>query len=162
MGHINFNNVLFNSLSKISSFQCTLNRKIINQFLHLLFFLPVCKCLVAQSCPILCDPLDYSLPSSSVTGFFRQEYQSGLPFPSPGIFQTQGSNPHLLCLLDLLHCRWILNPLNHQGIHFIPIVHPILDSSCFKCLVVLCDLWPLYWTGQVESMTPFWLHNIIT
>ena len=32
-------------------------------------------------------------------GFSRQEYWSGLPFPSQGIFLTQGSNPHLLCLL---------------------------------------------------------------
>ena len=29
-------------------------------------------------------------------GFPRQEYGSGLPFPSQGIFPTQGSNPHLL------------------------------------------------------------------
>ena len=86
----NFNNVLFNSLSKISSFQCVLNRKIINKFLHLLFFLPVCECLVAQSCPILCDPLDYSPPSSSVTGFFRQT-RVGCHFLLQGIFQTQGS-----------------------------------------------------------------------
>ena len=35
-------------------------------------------------------------------GFSRQEYWSGLPFPSPGIFSTQGSNP------SLLHCRQIL------------------------------------------------------
>ena len=28
--------------------------------------------------------------------FSRQEYRSRLPFPSPGIFQTQGSNPHPL------------------------------------------------------------------
>ena len=37
--------------------------------------------------------------------FSRQEYWTGLPCPStghlpdPGIFLTQGSNPHLLCLL---------------------------------------------------------------
>ena len=30
--------------------------------------------------------------------FSRQEYWSGLPFPSPGSFLTQGSN------LGLLHC----------------------------------------------------------
>ena len=35
-------------------------------------------------------------------GFSRQEYWSGLPFPSPGIFPTQGSNP------GLLHSRQIL------------------------------------------------------
>ena len=34
-------------------------------------------------------------------GFSRQEYWSGLPCPSPGIFPTQGSSPHLLGLL-----RW--------------------------------------------------------
>ena len=31
-------------------------------------------------------------------GFSRQEYQSGLPFPPPGIFLTQGWTPGLLCL----------------------------------------------------------------
>ena len=28
--------------------------------------------------------------------FSRQEYWSGLPFPTPGIFPTKGLNPHLL------------------------------------------------------------------
>ena len=32
----------------------------------------------------------YQAPLSM--GFSRQEYCSGLPFPSPGIFPTQGSN----------------------------------------------------------------------
>ena len=41
--------------------------------------------------------------------FSRQEYWSGLPFPSQGIFPTQGSNP------GFLHCRWILYHLSHQG-----------------------------------------------
>ena len=34
--------------------------------------------------------------------FSRQEYWSRVPFPSPGVFLTQGSNP------GLLHCRQIL------------------------------------------------------
>ena len=38
-------------------------------------------------------------------GFSRQEYWSGLPFPSPGIFPTQESNPGLP---HPLHCRQIL------------------------------------------------------
>ena len=37
----------------------------------------VCACLVAQSCPTLCDPMD-------CMGFSRQEHWSGLPCPSPG------------------------------------------------------------------------------
>ena len=31
----------------------------------------------------LCDPMNCSLPGSSIHGFSRQEYWSGLPFPSP-------------------------------------------------------------------------------
>ena len=38
---------------------------------------------VAQSCPTLCDPMDCSLPAPPCMGFSRQEYWSGLPFPSP-------------------------------------------------------------------------------
>ena len=41
--------------------------------------------------------------------FSRQEYWNGLPFPSPGIFLTQGSNP------ALLHCKQILYNVSHQG-----------------------------------------------
>ena len=35
-----------------------------------------------QSCPTLCDPMDCSLPGSSVHGISRQEYWSGVPLPS--------------------------------------------------------------------------------
>ena len=37
-----------------------------------------------QSCPTLCDPVDYSLPRSSVHGFSRLEYWSGFPYLPPG------------------------------------------------------------------------------
>ena len=37
-----------------------------------------------QSCPTLCDPMDYSQPGSSIHGFFRQEYWSGFSCPPPG------------------------------------------------------------------------------
>ena len=42
-------------------------------------------------------------------GLSRQEYWSGVPFPSQGISLTQGSN------LGLLHGRQILYHLRHQG-----------------------------------------------
>ena len=44
----------------------------------------------AQSCPSLCNPMDCSQPGSSVHGFSRQEYWSGLPFPSPGDLPDRG------------------------------------------------------------------------
>ena len=48
---------------------------------------------VAQSCPTLCDPVDCSLPASLSMGFSRQEYWSGLPFPSPGDLPDLGIEP---------------------------------------------------------------------
>ena len=35
------------------------------------------------SCPTLCDPIDGSHQAPLSLGFSRQEYRSGLPFPSP-------------------------------------------------------------------------------
>ena len=40
--------------------------------------------LIAHLCPTLCDPTDCSPPGFSVMGLSRQEYRSGLPFPSAG------------------------------------------------------------------------------
>ena len=52
---------------------------------------PMCYALIAHSCPTLCDPMDCSPAGYSVHGFSKQEYWSGLPFPSPGIFPTEVS-----------------------------------------------------------------------
>ena len=43
-------------------------------------------------------------------GFSRQEYWSGLPFPSPGDLPDLGID------LGLLHCGQMLYRLSHQGI----------------------------------------------
>ena len=40
--------------------------------------------LVAQLYPTLCNPVDSMLPGPLSMEFSRQEYWSGLPFPSPG------------------------------------------------------------------------------
>ena len=62
--------------------------------------------LGAQSCPTLCDPMDYiACQVPLFMEFSRQGHWSGLPFPTPGVFLTQGLN---LSLLYLLHCRQIL------------------------------------------------------
>ena len=41
-------------------------------------------CVCAQSCPPLCNPMECSLPGSSVHGIFQAEYWNGSPFPPPG------------------------------------------------------------------------------
>ena len=52
-----------------------------------------------QFCPTLCDPIDCSLPGSSVHGNFPGENTGGdCHFLLQGIFLAQGSNPHLLNL----------------------------------------------------------------
>ena len=43
---------------------------------------------VTQSYPTLSNPMDCSLPGSSVHGFSRQEYWSGVPLPSPPLQYT--------------------------------------------------------------------------
>ena len=51
---------------------------------------------VAQSCPTLSDPMDCSPSGSSVHGFSRQEYWSGVPLPSPTNHWTARQFPHPL------------------------------------------------------------------
>ena len=53
----------------------------------------LCSCLVAQSCPILCNLIDCSPPGSLSMGFPRQEYWRGLPFSSPGYLPDPESEP---------------------------------------------------------------------
>ena len=66
--------------------------------------------LVIQSCPTLWDPMDCSLPGSCVhRDFLGKNTGVGSHALLQGIFPTQGSSP------GLLHCRWILYHLNHQG-----------------------------------------------
>ena len=48
-------------------------------------------CVQAQLCPTLCDPLDCSLPGSSIHGILQ--YCSGLPFPPPGDLPNPGIEP---------------------------------------------------------------------
>ena len=81
-----------------------------------------CACMLihlvtsVQSCPTLCDSMDYSPPGSSVHGDApgkntEVDYHALLQ----GIFPTQGSNP------GLPHCMWILYQLSYQGCYsFIP------------------------------------------
>ena len=54
---------------------------------------------VAQSCPTLCDTKDCSIQAPSSMGFSRQEYWSGLPFPSPERCIAVGEFPLLRGML---------------------------------------------------------------
>ena len=71
----------------------------------------MCCALVTQSCPALCDPMDCSLPGSSVHGD-SPDKNTGLGCHGllQGILPTHGLNP------GLLHCRQILYQLSNKGI----------------------------------------------
>ena len=60
--------------------------------------------LIAQLCLTLWTPWTVAHQAPLSVGFSRQEYWSGLPFPSPGIFPTQELNPSLL--------HWLVNSLH--------------------------------------------------
>ena len=71
---------------------------------------PSSLCLVIQSCPILCDPLDCSPPGSSVHGDSPGKGTGvGCHALLQGIFRTQGLNPGLRL------CRKILYRLSCKG-----------------------------------------------
>ena len=46
-----------------------------------------------QSCLTLCDPMMAAHQAPPSLGFSRQEYRSGLPFPSPGDLPDPGIEP---------------------------------------------------------------------
>ena len=93
---------------------------------------------VAQSCPTLSNPIDCSLPGSSIHGIF-QARRSGVPLPSP-IFSPffipkDNSRNIVLCVLSLIFHTQILKDSVHQFyILMIFVKFPI--SYCDSDLIV--------------------------
>ena len=56
---------------------------------------------VAQSCPILSDPMDCSLPGSSIHEIFQARVLSGVPLPSLIYFAGNLKNHNISLLLCL-------------------------------------------------------------
>ena len=80
------------------------------QSINISFAMLAVLCLVSQSCPILCDPMNCSPPGSSVHGDSAVKNTAvGCHSLLQGIFPNQGSNP------GLPHCGRILYQLSHQG-----------------------------------------------
>ena len=124
------------------------------------FFYNTCSCLVlpaslverevAQSCPTLCDPMDCSLPGSSIYGNSpgKNTGMGCLAFLQ-GIFPSQRWNP---CLP---HCRQILYQLCYQGsqlksdlsfkarIHLYLYLLPLLPKSLLPYVLLVLEF-PLH------------------
>ena len=88
-------------------------------------------------------------------GFSRQEYWSGLPFPSPGNLPTQGLNP------GLSHCRQTLYCLSHKGSLPGERIKQVVPScvTMYQCLAHwrIQDLRSCHCTGL--HVTAKWLGN---
>ena len=68
------------------------------------------KVLFAQWCLILCEPMEWSLPGSSVHGIsLSKNTGAGCHFLLHGIFLTQGLDP------GVPHCARFWWRLNHHG-----------------------------------------------
>ena len=126
-------------------YDTNLNQQILSMFwvLHWppisLPLLDKVKVLVTQSCPTLCNPMNCSLPGSSVMEFFRQEYWSGLPFPSPGDLPNPGIEPRspalqadslLWATREAPPSPWVsLFPETHNN-EIRPINNPTMTNEC--------------------------------
>ena len=72
----------------------------------------ICVCSVAQSCPTLCDPMDCSLPGSSVYGILQARILVWVAMPPPEDLLNPGIEPTSL-LSPLLQVHSL--PLSQQG-----------------------------------------------
>ena len=88
----------------------------------------------AQSCPTLCNPMDCSLPGSSVHGISQARILEWLPFPSPKrkISSVQFSSVTQSCptLCDPMNCSTPGLPVHYQLPEFTQThVHQVSDDS---------------------------------
>ena len=101
---INHNYILYyfmGSYMIIDSFVQPLLRTGVSYMLYMGSVMGVCVCVQSlQWCPTLCDPLDYSLPGSSVPGILQARIFKWVAMP----FSRGFTNPHLLCLLHWQVC----------------------------------------------------------
>ena len=93
------------------------------------------KVLVAQSCQNLFDPVGVAHQAPLSTGFSRQEYWSGLPFPSLGYIPDPGIEPASPAWqVDSLLLKHLENPPGNSPAMKIPAVAlelPILNNEVF-------------------------------
>ena len=100
-----------------------------------------------QSCPTLCSPMDCSSWGSSVHGDSPGKNTGvGCHALLQGIFPTQGSNPHLLCLL---HTQVILYLCHHVGS---PMPSIVLKDSC--------DIHAAIYQATFPHLFDIWWHRM--
>ena len=107
-------------MSKVYSYEMVSYQQYFPDVLPKFYQIMCVSTVCAQSCLKLCDPLGYSPLGSSVHGILQARILQWVAISfSRGSSQTQGSNPHPLCLL---HWQADSLPMHHLGnyqiIHF--------------------------------------------
>ena len=112
------------------------------------------KVLVAQLCPTLCDTSGLSVARQAPLPmeFSRQEYCSGLPFPSPGDL------PDPRIELGLLHCR-LLSELPGGTVSVSPISpregRSVMSQSQKKSLNKCSNIWGIFLQYLISHLPVF-------
>ena len=103
-----------------------------------------------QSCWTLCNPMDYSLPGSSVHRDSPVK-NTGVDCHAllQGIFPTQGLNLHLLYLL-----YWQAGSY-HQAPPGNPF-SPIVPNNCLGIFNSVCGAVLVFYEGNIHQLRRFW------
>ena len=104
--------------------------------LYKLFVYVGCVCLVAQSCPTLCDTMDCSPSGSSVHGILQAKILEGIAMPS-----SRGSSwPKVQTWVSCVSCigRRVLYHKHHLGLYMLD-SNPLLAISFVLCMHFLID-----------------------
>ena len=81
-----------------------------------------------QSCPTLCNPMDYNRPGSSeILRFFRQEYLSGLPCPPAGNLPDLKVQPMSFMSPELAGCLFTTSTTSEAWMHVYMLIINFID-----------------------------------
>ena len=111
----------------------------------------VCVCvLVAQLCLILCNPMGYSLPGSSVHGIFQARIPEWVAIPFSRASSWTRDETWVPCIVDgLYHLSYQRRPLSMYTLFKKNYLYIYLASLSLGCGTrdLHCLMWHLSWQG---------------
>ena len=109
-----------------------------------------------------CDPMDHSLPGSSVHGILQARILEWVAMPSSrGLFLTQGWKESL-CLLCLLHWQAGSLPLVSPGTTSVT-WEDLVNTSNSKTLIIVecCMIYKAFWNSlYIYTLRKYYANNI--
>ena len=119
----------------------------------------------AKSCLTLAILWTLAWQAPLSTGFSRQEYWSGFPFPSPTRFFYPPLSPGV-CLESCPLSRWCYLTIPSSVTPFSFCLHFFPSIRVFSNKSALCITWPKYWSFSSASVLPMniqgWFPLVLT